>query len=638
MSVVAVLLQLLAVLGAGALALRALGLQADFPVRERALWAFALGVGVLGWLVFPLARAGFVGQGALLAIEAILALGAALLWPDLRQIPRPKPARWGWLGWTLGLVAVVAVGFDLAEALAPPLDADSLAYHFAAPKQILREGGLRFSPTAGDRAGLTHMTYLTALAGGGERALTLWAMASGWAAPLFLYVVARRWLAPSWAAAAALLLATTPAWIYGGGSGQVEPRLALFAFAGLLAAAEARRTGSLRHAALAGLMAGFYAAAKLSGLIFVAAAGLVVVGRRNLWRPALTFAAAAVVAGFQWYAWSYAESGDPIFPGLFSILGVRDPSWWNATADATFREFLAAERPAKPAILWLFAYPFAASTGLGFQFWDAGRTGFGPFGLLVLPFALGGLWRFRGRIGTSPLVSVAGGVLSFYILWILAGPSQRIRHFLPFLPAFLLCATVAAARFAADVRRERFLAAATAIALAVHLAAGALYALPYLRRMATDESREVFLERHLMSFAAARWINANLSPSDRILVTERQLIYYLDRPALYLLPVYQAEVDLRDINRDVRGQWNALGRRGATHLLLIPGLAVANDSSGLWRLGRALVEAGCAEGAAAINVRRFVSRTLPGWNEALVPADILKLRPDRCDPARLPVE
>jgi hypothetical protein len=637
MSVISVLLQLLACLGAGAIGLRALGLHDGVPARERPLWAFALGLGVLGWLVFPLVFVEWASLVSFLLIELALAAGCLGLWRDLRERVWPRPGQWTWSAWTLASVALVAVAFDLAEALAPPLDADSLAYHFILARDIARAGRIEFIPRAIDGAGafLLQMTYVPPLALGGERGLTLWTMASGWAAPLFLYAVARRWLEARWSAAAALLLATVPAWLYGAGSGQVEPRLALFAFAGLLAAAEARRTGSLRHAALAGLMAGFYAGGKFSGLFFVAAAGSVVVWRNAPWRPALVFAAAVAGAGFQWYAWNYVMSGDPVFPGLFAVLGVRDPALWNEALEAAFRESLTAERPAGPGWVLLFTYPFAASLGLGPPIWDAGRTGLGPYGLLVLPFALAGLWRFRDRACASPLFGVALGVLIFYVLWILAGPSQRVRHFIPLFPAFLLCAMVAAARFAAP-RYGSLLAAAVATSLAVHLGAGVLFALPYLRFQVSGETRESFLERHLIGYAAAKWVNAHLAPSDRILITERHLNYHLDPPAFYVRPSSQAQVDLRPGNRDMRGQWTTLRRRNITHVLLVPGLSSGHSSSGLFRLARALVDSGCAEVAATIPVRDFVSRTLPAWRATTVPADVLRLWPDRCNPERLP--
>lgn len=641
MSLAVVLLQILACLGAGALLLRALGLMDVLPVRERPLWAFTLGFGLLGWLVFPLALAGLVGTGPLLLLEGAMALGSVLFWPDLRRIARPKPSQWGWAEWGLAGVALAAVVFDSAEALAPPLDADTLAYHFARPLEIVRTGRIEFVPRAGDGAGayLAHMPYVASLALGGEQALTLWCMTSGWAGPLFLYVVARRWLAPHWSAALALILATTPAWIYGAGSGQVEARLALYAFGGLLAAAEARRTGVLPFALLAGLMAGFYGGSKYLGLFFVVAAGLVVVWQRRPWRLALAFAAAALLAGFQWYAWNYVESGDPVFPGLFRLLGVRDPDFWNADIDAFLHATtLAGERPGSPAIFWLFLYPFAAGAGLGNTIWEAGRTGLGPFALLVLPFVFGGLWMFRDRLRTSPLFGIALGILFFYVLWFLIGPSQRIRHLLPLWPAFLLCVAVTAERWSAAVGQIRFLASAVIIALALQIAGQTLFTLPYLRYATSGEDRAAFLVRRVIAYSVVPWLNAHLAAGDRVLTMERQLNYYLEKPAFYLLAGTRARPDLRDQSRDVRRQWTDLRHLGITHVLLIPGLGEPSPGSSLWRLGRELVAAGCAEVAVTIPARLFLSRTLPSFGAHEVPADVLKLRPARCDPERLPRE
>src|SRR6185436_15685191 len=178
----------------------------------------------------------------------------------------------------------------------------TLAYHFALPKQFLDAGHIAFVPRAGDGAipMLVHMSYLAALGIGGERALTLWTMLSGWAVAGFLYVICRRYLDRGWSLAAAAVFLTIPAVIYGGGSGQVETRLALFALGGAMAAAEAVRTGQLRYAVLAGLFAGFFAAGKLTGLLFLPALGCVFLLNRRWLALGAAFSAAAIIAGVQW--------------------------------------------------------------------------------------------------------------------------------------------------------------------------------------------------------------------------------------------------------------------------------------------------------------------------------------------------
>jgi hypothetical protein len=56
----------------------------------------------------------------------------------------------------------------------------------------------------------------------------------------------------------------------------------------------------------------------------------------------------------------------------------------------------------------------------------------------------------------------------------------------------------------------------------------------------------------------------------------------------------------------------------------------------LWRLGHALVDAGCADIAGSTAISIIGSRTLAGQSNAPASADVLRLRPDRCHPERLP--
>ena len=73
-----------------------------------------------------------------------------------------------------GVLALVLI-FDLFEALAPPADADTMAYHFAIPKNFLRAGGIYFIPRVTDGAIplLLHMTFIPPMALGGELAAKL---------------------------------------------------------------------------------------------------------------------------------------------------------------------------------------------------------------------------------------------------------------------------------------------------------------------------------------------------------------------------------------------------------------------------------------------------------------------------------
>jgi hypothetical protein len=57
-SVAVAILAVFAAVGAGAMLLSALRVWGDIALIERIVWSFAIGIGVLGWLIFPLAAVG----------------------------------------------------------------------------------------------------------------------------------------------------------------------------------------------------------------------------------------------------------------------------------------------------------------------------------------------------------------------------------------------------------------------------------------------------------------------------------------------------------------------------------------------------------------------------------------------------
>ena len=233
----------------------------------------------------------------------------------------------------IALFSVLAViaAFDLLEAIAPAADADTLAYHFALPRDFVANGEILFNARAvtGAIPLLVHMTYAAALATGGELSLNLWAAATGWAPGLLLYAVVRRHLSRTWSLVLLALFLTTPAILYGGGNGQIETRCAAFALCAVLFLLVSEREASYRVLALAGICAGFFIAAKYFGLIFAGATGLVVLCHRDGLKRATVFGIAALVAGFQWYMWNYIHTGDPVFPVLTNMLQLPETAYWN---------------------------------------------------------------------------------------------------------------------------------------------------------------------------------------------------------------------------------------------------------------------------------------------------------------------
>jgi 4-amino-4-deoxy-L-arabinose transferase-like glycosyltransferase len=628
------LLLALACAGGGRAILVALGLVGRLEARLVDPVAFALGVGLLGWLAFFLALGGLLAPLQLIALVLPGLAGLAF------RIPRPAAAG------ARGFDALVVAGFallaaiaalDIIQAMAPPADADTLAYHFALPKQFLAAGHLQFVPRAVDGAAplLLHMTYLVALGIGGETALNLWVMLLGWAAAWLLYELARGIVGRRWALVLIILFVTTPAVVYGSGSGQLELKLTLFTMVAGLAVAKAVDSGDWRFAGLAGLAVGFFVGAKYTGLLFAASCGLALLMQRRWLLHGAIYGAIVLLVGAQWYLWNAFNTGDPVFPMLYGWLGATHGYWSPEIAAFLHAQWAPEENPVPRNLFWLIVYPFAA-TLRAIESWDSGRTGLGPFGLLALPFALLGLWRFRRRVAASRLRSYAAIALAFYVIWFLSGVSQRVRHLLPIYPFFLLCIAVAADRFAQARGLRAPLYGAVLLTIMIQSGVVAVFNLNYVRHLASGETRDDFLRRNVARFAPVPWLNAHLTKHDRVLVTERQLVYHLDVPSFTASERYEYLVDLVPGSSNPRRFLSEISRLGITYILAVPGLADFArgerhfETGELVGLTSALVAAGCGTVVHSAIMMAPRSRTIPSLYSNSVSSDVVRIDTADC--------
>ena len=627
-----VALEVACCVGLGAVLLRVLGILADLKPGERACWAFAAGFGMLGWILFFIGALGFLTGAALFTVLIVGAGGVALLGRPLVASFEGKPDG---VFWSLAGLLFAVAAFDLLEGLSPPADADSLAYHFALPKLFIGAGRLEFVPRAVDGAVplLVQMTYIPALSLGGETALTLWTMVSGWAVGALFYTVCRRHLTATWSMAATLVLLTTPTVLYGAGTGQVETRMALFVLVAALAVATALRGGPLRYAFLAGVMAGFYMGSKYLGGVFVLASGLTLLAGRGWLGRGAVFATGALLAGTQWYGWNWHHSGDPLFPLLFGWVEYKEPGYWDQShAEVLSNVFFDRELVVPRNPLWLLLYPFRA-TLMGDAVMESGRTGLGPFVLLMVPFAIAGLWTRRDQLRSSTLAPIALLIALHYALWFFTGSSQRVRHLLPLYPLLLLCVTVAAAAIRDRGAFLRPMAAAFAFSIALQLAGHGIFTMNHARHWLAGESRETFLERNVSGYGLATWLNANLEGTDRVALDHRQLLYLIDAPVFFAHSVYQALLDLSPAATGPERFYSQVKGLGITHLAIRrqgDHSAGGADGPTFDRLTWSLRLLGCARTVGKVDARVFASRTLPDLVAGVVPFDILTVTPQDC--------
>lgn len=632
MAVASVFLVFLACLGAGSAVLRLLRVASGQRGWEGVIWSFAVGFGSVGWLGFFVAATGMLSTHQLIVFCAVCSLGVVFLRPGSLAIEIGRP--WTPTMCLLLLAAAIVVGFSAVQGMSPPTDADSLAYHFALPKQFIENGALEFVPRAVDGAVplLIHMTYVIAYGLGGEMAMTLWTGVVSAMAAAFLYVVARRFLDAEWAFATVLLFVTAPAFIYGSVSGQVETKLTLFVIGAVFAMTEGLRTGRLRYIALAGLMAGCYAGAKYLGLFFVVACSVPLFFRQRWLTHGAVYGIAVIAAGSQWYLWNWVHTGDPVFPVLFNSLGIPDSEIWNSEQNAIFREFFYGSEAAVPIDpFWFVVYPFQATLAPMAEF-ESGRTGLGPFALLAMPFAAVGAWRNRSRIGASALWTVALVAFAFYVLWFVGGSSQRVRHLLPIYPLLLICLMTAARHSVRDARWALPLAGATALTLLIQLGGQMLFGLNFARFVFSDEDRDRFLIRTVFAYEPVPWINANLSGDDKILVLQRQLAYYIDFPVMLAHPLTFTAIELRMTTQDPPRFMGQLRAQGITHMLvpLRKAKTVSYWVGDLEKFARALVAADCAEIVSKFDVVVRPSRTISTNPVITYPVGILAITNPSC--------
>ena len=623
----------LACLGAGGGLLSAIRLLNNRSNVEKISLSFAVGFGFIGGLFFWLGIFGWYSQGLAWVICGFLAFG---LVPLSRYFKiSVTPIKFSALEWLLLGLIVIAMATDFLEALAPPVEADSLAYHFQLPKQFIEEGRLVFEPRALDGAIplLVQMTYVAVLLLGGseDTALTLWTFISGWAPGILLYGYSRRWLPRHWGLALLLLFQTLPAVLYGAGSGHIEPRLAMFVLIVAFGMLELKDNPRFGPVLLIGLGAGLYAASKYTGLLFVAAAGisLLIFSCQHWLRNGIVCGVTVLIVGSQWYGWNAYHTGDPVFPVLFSALGLEDGVFWDSDYASSMKDYLSLRNG---QINWWerwLAYPVAATLFPSFAM-EAGRVGLGPYCLMIAPFSLAGAWYCRHKIRKSSLAPAALMIFLFYVLWLGFGGIPKVRHLLPILPIVLVCLAVGSAKAIDAWPYLRLpIGLAMVLSLAINMGVVVFFARPYVAYAISGFDREMFLKNNVNGYPAVSWVNRQ-DEIDKILLTYRAYLYYV-RPASYFaFPGVQKLIEARVGRVEPGTFWNQMSDLGISHILTDRPTSMSQGAASVDSAIKELAEAGCLGHMKEIQTPWRTSRTLSSLGSGQRPFDVWHLDAEAC--------
>jgi len=488
-----------------------------------------------------------------------------------------------------------------------------------------------FVPRALDGAAplLVQMTYIVPYAFGGETALNLWTMVTGLAASLLVYTTCRRYLTSTWSFGILVVFATTPAVVYGAGSGQVEVKLAMFAIIAVMAVGEALRRNESGFVVVAGLAAGFFAGGKYFGLMFAFAVGLALLCKPGFVRRGAIYSAAVIVAGGQWYWWNWLHTGDPVFPILYPLLGDAGTGYWSLANHHVLKDWLATyDRAAPINFLWFLAYPFVA-TLKGLPPFESARTGLGPFILLILPLALAGGWAMRREIRVGPMTSACIATFVTFGLWFFLASSQRVRFMLPIYPILLILVSVAAVRFGERAKLVRPVAVALAVTCLIQMMGQALFTARYVRFAVTNQDREEFYTQGVGRYAVVKWVNTHLDRKAVVMTPFRDMTFLLKPKVFQAHPFDQALVDVLPNRDDPRRFVRQVRAAGITHAVVNVAATGVYEAS-YSRLVSTATKGGCFKVLAEIPTIFRPSRTLPALGETHETIQILERTDQTC--------
>jgi hypothetical protein len=492
---------------------------------ERAAVSAALGLAVLGQVLFLLGLAGLLSRPYIwLTVAAVHAAGWRA-WVELAAALKRAVAE-GSLGRRFAVAALVAglLSPFFLLAMYPPTAFDAIGYHLPQARLFATTGRLPALPNVVQAVFPAHGESLFAAAlivSDDLSAQAIQLLAGCLAAALLAVWGARKFGPPTGALAAALYLGN-PAVVYLLGSAYVDLGLALFATLSLYGLDQWRGSRQGGWLAIAAAGAGAAASTKYLGLFFVGLVGLaalVAVRRPSLRRWA--FVALLVLAAFIVPChWRIAHlTGNPLHPYFQRVFGRSQ--WAVPEADEAGHallqprgrlELLAANAVDVLRLPWdlvLARKRFQAHPPIS------------PSFLILAPVVALGLLRDR-RVRQVLLVASVYA----YVVWLLP---RNVRYLFPSLAlASLAWAGSLKLWLSEGARRLSLLRALLAVSPLVILLPGTLYAgqrFVISGRLPIDESsRERFLERMIPTYPGLAFLNRTRRG--------RFSIYVLDAPNL----------------------------------------------------------------------------------------------------------
>lgn len=548
-------------------------LPADADPAERFGLGGLLGLGAIGWLTFFLLLVPGAIRHWQVALAVVLAAGAWAGWRRSSSNQGAGPA--ATTPNRLVPLALAAMLFvPLVNALAPSdsMDWDSLAYHFAVPKLWIEAGRMEYIPFIhhSNFPFAVENLFAWGLQWGGEPGAKGFTLAYLVFGLLTVFGLARRLFGERTAGWAAIALAGVPVVLWETGSGYIDVAHGLFAGLGMVYLAQAaigRATWTL-----GGLLLGFAAATKYTGLQSIIAAGLVaavvlVVQKQAAgWRGWSLAAAIAIAVASPWYVRNVVETGNPVYPFFYERLGGADWDAWRADIYRNEQQTFGVGRTGRGRAPTQLA---AAVLGLAYQpgrFINPGQTegrGFpmGAIGAGIIFVGLLGLARIlRITPGATegPILAMIG--LSF-VLWFFL--SQQSRY----ITSLVVPLAVLVAGWLARARPAMKWVAGSALALQAaytFLLLGQVQTQPQLEVVLGSVSADDYLSARVGFYKPSRVLNEKVR-GGKVALFDEVFGYFLDVPYVWANPGHSTRIRYDRLD-DAESFADEMQKQGFTHV------------------------------------------------------------------------
>ncbi len=582
-----------------------LGKNVDLPPLVRPSLAFAAGNVAMSYL---LTLIGFMGGFVPMVLRVVFWGGIGItVWRviskckrnvhslPINQTIREQTRERKWVPYLLITIVGLFYVPAILQAAAPPYVRDSLVYHLLCPKEYLKAGNLVHVEgnifSAFPKGHEVLMTLLLCVSG--DRAAQGLSILQQFAAIGEIYGITYFIAGPLTAAVCVLGFATVPPILYFSGCGYVEPALLMSLGGSLLVLFLVFRSientrldvnnTRLRYISLLGLLAGWMAALKYNGLIYLGLIGFVLLWNRRKVpaKKALIVVgvfSASAAPGLCWMVWNWLDLGNPVYPMAWFLFGGSGWDEIRALAMSQYFDFYGMGRSLRDYLMLPWNVAFAGR-------FDTIRFdgAMGPFLIFFLLLAIVSAILLIQRRLANPMLKNVGVMFVISAAFFVLG-TQQVRFWLPSQMVICIFAAPALGLIGSFIRSKQVLKVPLvlivigAVAWNIFFLGKQFFRISYYKPVLTMEQERAFLLRQVPGYRCLEFMNRNLTEHSRVLcVWTGAYGYYIDRS--YYSDTFIEDATFKrfiDTSKNGKELSQRLGEAGFTHLFVRLSVLVKN--------------------------------------------------------------